>query len=85
MGKILESRKYKGTPGRRKIFYRAVSSCIMRVVRSKGIRYTGNVACSGDTRHAFRALMVVPKLQQSPERASRRRKHSIKMTLKEIE
>jgi len=62
MGKILESRKYKGTPGRRKICYRAVSSCIMRVVRPKGIRCRGNVARSGDTRHAFGALMVVLKL-----------------------
>jgi len=39
-----------------------LSLFITRVVRSKRIRYTGNAARIGETRHAFGALMVVPKV-----------------------
>jgi hypothetical protein len=57
---------------------------IIRVIKSRRLRWTGHVACMGERRGAFRALVGKPEGRRPLERPRRRWEDNIKMDLREF-
>jgi hypothetical protein len=57
---------------------------IIRVIKSRRLRWGGHVARMGERRCAYRALVGKPEGKKQPERPRRRWENNIKMDLREI-
>jgi hypothetical protein len=60
------------------------SPSIIRMVKSRKMRWSGNVARMGEKRNAYRLLVRKPEGKRSPERPRRRWVDNVKMGLGEI-
>jgi hypothetical protein len=58
---------------------------IIRVIKSRGLRLAGHVACMGKRRGAYRALVGKPEGRRLFGRPRRRWEDNIKMDLREVE
>jgi len=61
-----------------------LSSNIVRVIRSKRMRWVGQVACMGERRGAYRVLVGKPEGKGLIGRPRHRQEDNIKMDLKEV-
>jgi hypothetical protein len=57
---------------------------MIRVTKSRRIRWAGHVACMGEKRGAYRALMGKPEGRRPLRRLRRRWEDNIKMDLREV-
>jgi hypothetical protein len=57
---------------------------IIRVIKSRRLRWAGHVACVGESRGAYRVLVENPEGRRLLERPRRRRENNIKMDLREV-
>jgi hypothetical protein len=57
---------------------------ILRVIKSRRMRWAGNVARIGEERSAYRVLAGRPESKRPPGRPKRRWEDNIKMDLREI-
>jgi hypothetical protein len=57
---------------------------IIRVIKSRRLRWAGHVACMGDRRGAYKALVGKSEGRRPLERPRRRWKDNIKMDLREV-
>jgi hypothetical protein len=57
---------------------------IIRVIKSRRLRWAGNVERMGDRRGAYRALVGKPEERRPLERPKRRWEDNIKMDLREV-
>jgi hypothetical protein len=57
---------------------------IVRVIKSRRMRWAGHVACMGEWRGAYRVLVGRPKGKRPLGRPRHRREDNIKMDLREI-
>jgi hypothetical protein len=57
---------------------------IIRVIKSRRMRWAGHVACMGERRGALRALVGKPEGRRQLVRPRRRREDNIKMGLREF-
>jgi hypothetical protein len=57
---------------------------IIRVIKSRRLRWAGHVACMGERRGAYRALVGKPEGERPLERPRRRWEGKIKMGLREV-
>jgi hypothetical protein len=57
---------------------------IIRVIKSRRVRWAGHVARMGERRGAYRALVGKPEEKRPLERPRRRREDNIKMDLREV-
>jgi hypothetical protein len=60
------------------------SSSIIRIMKSKRVRWAGNLACMGKKRNAYRILVGKPEGKRLLGRPRHRWEDSIKMDLREI-
>jgi hypothetical protein len=60
------------------------SPSIIRMIKSKRIRWTGHVARMGETRNARRILVAKPEGERPLARSTRRWEDYIKMDLRQI-
>jgi transcription termination factor 2 len=60
------------------------SPSIIRIIKSRRIRWAGHVARMGDTRNAYRILVGKPEENRPLGRPRRRWVYNIKMDLREI-
>jgi hypothetical protein len=60
------------------------SPSIIRVIKSRRLRWAGHVARMGETRGAYRALVGKPEGRRPLERPRRRWQDNIKMDLREV-
>jgi hypothetical protein len=68
-----------------KEFYALYSSPnIIRVIKSRRLRWAGHVACMGESRGAYMALVGKPEGRRPLERPRRRWEDNIKMDLQEV-
>ena len=58
---------------------------IIRVIKLKIMRWTGHVACMGESRGAYRFLVGKPERRKPPGRRRRRWKDNIKIDLREVD
>jgi hypothetical protein len=58
--------------------------CIIRIIKSKGMRWAGHVARMGEKRNAYRLLVGTPEGKRPLGRRRRRWVDDIKMDLTEI-
>jgi hypothetical protein len=61
------------------------SPSIIRMIKSRGVRWAGHVARNGETRNAYRILVGKPEGKRPLGRRRRRWVENIKMDLREIE
>jgi hypothetical protein len=64
--------------------YASPSTCIIRMIKSRTIRWTERVARVGEKRNAYRILVGKPEGRRLLERPRRRWLDNIKMDLREI-
>ena len=64
--------------------YCAVSLNIVRVIKSRRMRWAGHVACMGQRRDVYRVLVENPEGKRHFGRPRRRREVYIKMGLQEV-
>jgi hypothetical protein len=57
---------------------------IVRVIKSRRMKWAGHVACMGEGRGVYRVLVRRPECRRPLGRPRRRREDSIKMNLREI-
>ena len=57
---------------------------IIRVIKSRRLRWAGHVACMGERRGAYRALAGKPEGRRPLGRPRLRREDNIKMDLREV-
>ena len=57
---------------------------IVRVIKSRRMRWAGHVACIGEERGAYRFLVRKPEVKRPLRRPKRRRVHNIMMDLQEV-
>jgi hypothetical protein len=57
---------------------------IIRVIKSRRIRWVGHVACMGENKGAYRILVGRPEGRRPLGRPRRRREDNIKMDLQEV-
>jgi hypothetical protein len=60
------------------------SPSIIRIIKSRTMRWAGNVARMGEKRNAYRLLMGTPEGKRPLGRPRRRWVHNIKMDLGEV-
>jgi hypothetical protein len=60
------------------------SPTIIRVMKSRMMRWTGYVSCTGGIRNAYRILVGKPKGKRPPIRLRHKGENNITMDLKEI-
>jgi hypothetical protein len=58
---------------------------ILRVIKSRRMRWAGHVACTGEIRSACRVLVRKPEGKRTLGRSRRRWEDNIKMDIKEME
>jgi hypothetical protein len=58
---------------------------IIQVIKSRRLRWAGHVACMGERRGAYRALVGKPEGRRLLERPRRRWEGNIKIDLREVE
>jgi hypothetical protein len=67
-----------------KELYALYSPNIIRVMKSRRLRWAGHVACMGERRGAYRALVGKPEVRRPLGRPRRRWEDNIKMDLQEV-
>jgi hypothetical protein len=60
------------------------SPSIIRIIKSKRMRWAGNVACMGEKRNAYRLLVGKPEGKRPLGRPRRRWVDNIRMDLREV-
>jgi hypothetical protein len=60
------------------------SPSIIRTIKSRRVRWTGHVACTRETRNAYRIFVGKPERKRPLRRPRRRWEDNIKMNLREI-